>query len=197
MDNSMSRNDQSTTVNTNHGGLTINHNYNGSVEVTRYSIIAAVVKMIADNVEIEDSLDRHLEDYDIEDKIEYNNLQRNAALVDTLYEQYGSVTERAFTTIEHENPGSKSQILTKMKSFYRSALYARGGRQKSTRMSVINQHADAIVDEVINSVKCMISQASQKIDCNLEDFDSAVNCVVGYAIIECLVLEKPLDDNRD
>lgn len=183
-------NDNRTIVENASGPISVNYE-SGSKIVPQYSVVAHVVKLISDGVDTSEDADRQSEDYAVDAKMEHNNLVRNVLLVDTLYDFYGGITERAFKTAEQEKPGSKNKILRKINEFYKTAVYDRGGRNKENRLKVVREHADSIVDEVVERTKDMIVHSKSVSECELEDFLSAINCVVGYAIIECQVLEKP------
>tara|TARA_R110000796_G_scaffold149535_1_gene266341 strand:+ start:16396 stop:16845 length:450 start_codon:yes stop_codon:yes gene_type:complete len=149
-----------------------------------------VVKLIADEADMAPDADRQQDDYDIDLKIEHNELHEHVMLVDMYYE-YASIIERAFNAMDSERLGHKNLVLKTLNSFYKSSLYKRGYKRNADRSAFVRGNADFIVDDVIEKTKLLIKDSDSVKDCLLEDFLNAVHCVVGYGIIECQVLEKP------
>lgn len=158
---------------------------------SRMSVIARVIKSLAESSNDDCEVSRVETDYEIEEKLEYNNLQEYAYLIDDYYEKYALITERSFRVAESERPGSTEKIFRQVNAFYRRALYRRDGRNLENRMQVIRNHADEIVEEVIAKVKDMVASSPELSVYMEEDVELGAGCIVGYSIIECQVLEKP------
>lgn len=158
---------------------------------SRASIIALVIKSFAEGSSDDGEVSRVETDYEVEEKIEYNNLQEYAYLIDEYYEQYALITERSFSVAESERPGSTEKIFRQVHQFYKRTLYSRGGRSPESRMDIVRDYADEIIEDVIDKVKKMVVSSPELSAYMEEDVEFGAGCIVGYAIIECQVLEKP------
>lgn len=182
-------NDNHTHVENVENGITI-HNHNGVTRIPRYGVVANVVKLIADGADEASDSERLQDDYDIDLKVQHNDLRKHRILIDTYYE-YASIIERAFSAVDSEKLGNKNKILKTIREFYIASLYQRGWQKGHDRMKLIRANADFIVDDVVEDTKSLVDECAGLKDCLYEDFLIAVKCVVAYAIIECQVLEKP------
>ena len=149
------------------------------------SMLRNVINAIA-NIDMEENLeDENIYSFDINSKIEYNNIRRNAPLIQE-YKVYHHKINSLYDELERQGSLKKSKILSTIR---RSYLQAKGAYICSSEKEaeLIKKHADDIIDNVINNLHDKLEKS------NLfeEDIIFGVDIIIVDAFIRCKILENP------
>ena len=175
------------------GNATVYNEYNYVEKRKIYSLLPHFIKDLA-KITLTEGLecpDEILREYDISEKIPYNNLVKHKDIADNFGEFYLSC-ENSFLSIAKNIPFAKERILRSINSLYIKvrADYVSKYAPKTPLMQVIKENADNIIDNIYEELKDRLhSDAMIKI--NEEDIDYCLPIFLGYAFAECKILEKP------
>ncbi|OEF98855.1 hypothetical protein BHF71_10690 [Vulcanibacillus modesticaldus] len=88
------------------------------------------------------------EEYDIDKKIEYNNLKKYKFIVDD-YGFYYDTCQTTLNAIDNLNPGSKKTLLNFINEKYKETLrnYVAQNAEQD-KLSIVRNHSDDIIDDV-------------------------------------------------
>lgn len=180
---------------------------NGDVQVSVFnqrkfkfpSLIPSLIEQLAELANISDEdMDKQykissedLQEYRIEDKIEYNRVIKYKEIIDD-YSQYGAICENAFNIIDDNDTGMKRKILKNINSMYKKekgqVLLDNRGKDS---IDIIRENSDAIIENVINSMTEKINNDDNGKNILIEDIEEGLSRIICYAFIECKILEKP------
>lgn len=175
------------------------YNINNSIRYKIPSLIPSLINKLAELSNIpDDQMDNSykitkgdLQEYRIEDKIEYNNVIKYKDIIDE-YCEYGSICDEAFNIIDNNDSGIKRKILKSINFIYKKekgeVLRKHVGE---VSMQVIRDNSDTIIQNVIDELKNRIynDEDGQKI--YIEDVEEGLSRIICYAFVECKILEKP------
>jgi hypothetical protein len=154
----------------------------------RPSLLNIVITRLSE-LELEDgfiSSEDSLKAFRINDKIKFNNLKRNKALIDE-YKVFYTKINSLYQTLEEAGSIKKDNLLRNVKKIY---LKVKGKYVLDSEdpISIIQKHADDIFEDVEN---ILLEEAEKKQDSNSEDISFGVTIVMVDAFMRCKILEEP------
>lgn len=155
------------------------------------SIIASILKlMIDDKVLGADA--SNLKSYQIDDKIQYNNVVKYKALIEEYY-SFCIVCEQTIDKLDNSKPNSKNIILryvnTKYKLFKGEYLAAIG--TATDEMQAVRENADNILDKIKAHYLELAEQSGLFEKYSYEEVELNILAFIVYCFVECKILEKP------
>lgn len=165
-------------------------NINNAGEVKQgVSLIAETLILLAQEARPLEETSTDLQTYDILEKLDHNSLLKYRFLIedDTSWYEVDEVLEKL------DRAGQKRiKIMREVRSTYREVLGDfRIKCKKSSKMSVVRDHSDAIVDEIINRLCELVLKSDNRGGLYTEDIKQGVKSIVAFGIVDCKVLEKP------
>jgi len=150
------------------------------------SILADVVNEIS-KINLDDSIYGLIKEApQIEEKILHNNINSYRYLIDD-YQIYGKELEKIYKTLEQINPGRKGKLLRVISDFYKKE---KGIVTTDNNIDLIRQHADNIIENVIDKLEIEILKSSN-LNAQNEEIKTAISIIVADAFIRCKILEDP------
>lgn len=180
-------------------------NINGPVQVNQNyyekkrrlpSLLPKFIERLAELVNTEENVENgalNTQPYDINDKINHNNLIAYKDLVDD-YGSYYYTCERAFEIINSSiKHGSKTSILRNISEIYKEKkrILILENKVNPVPIDLIRLNADKLIDQVRKEVKERIENAYTDEDIFDDDIDFCLSVFLCYAFCECKILEKP------
>ncbi|MEZ9723073.1 hypothetical protein AB4271_16690 [Vibrio splendidus] len=154
------------------------------------SIINDIISEISQSTKVVNIKDRKFPPT-VNKKIKHNQLKDNRIILQ-MYKTYSSDIEYAYGTVEKNVVNGKHTALLLIYDMYQAALKKRNIDLWDPDMDVVQEHADAIVDEVKIQLTNFLYKSSN-ITFTKEHMSLGVKAVVGHAFVECYVLENPND----
>lgn len=134
-----------------------------------------------------------LEEYNIEDKIEFNKVIKYKEFVDE-YSQYYTICDEAFNVIDNNNVGSKKRILTSINQLYKQSKgeflfnYRNSGKEN---IEIVRENADNIIEMIMRELELRIINDQSCDELHIEYIQDGLIRVICYAFVKCKILEKP------
>lgn len=156
----------------------------------RPTILADIVNALGKNITDLDDDTLLLEEFDIQSKIQYNNVIRFKQIIDDQKIYIGKLNS-IYNELDSQASTKKLAIFNKIKSSYNrvKGRYLQNNDDLD-EIEVIRKNADSIIEEVENDLKKLIDK-SQNIQEPLEVIEMALEIVLVDAFIRCKILEKP------
>jgi hypothetical protein len=125
--------------------------------------------------------------FDIQEKIDYNNLRRNRFIIEEQKVYHGRIN-KIYEELEMQGSFRKEKLLRNIKRIY---LKVKGELSVSNEISAIRDVADDIfegVEEMLNEeLKVHLTDAF------VEDISFGVSLIMIHAFMDCKILEEPLE----
>lgn len=150
----------------------------------------------------QDNLSEDYQTYDIESKIDYNDVIKHREKIECYY-AYVSMIDNAYQTLCENSASAKETALTNINSCYKNCvgdllvrhkhLLSKKNRDERNviRAELIRNNSDAIIDCVIEHVKNTCINSLTATQCSIEEIENHSELIVFHAFVECKVLEKP------
>jgi hypothetical protein len=162
--------------------------YNEIVPKNR-SCIAEVVNILSSqNIEINHAEDSTLLPADIEEKIQYNNIQKSRAIIEMFKPNIADL-ERAYKTLEEVRSNAKEKILNIINLKYEEEI-SLGFENYNEKLKYIQNNSDNIFETIVKKLENMVYRSSN-FEADQEDAEIAVKVILADAFINCLIMEKP------
>ena len=149
------------------------------------SILGEVINKISlIDFEEDTTSEKKPESFNIQKKIDYNNLIRYKPTIDA-YKIYSGKIEKIYQEIDRQGSNKKKRLLRNIERIY---LKVKGKYMDDADddLAMIRKQADNIMDQVEDE---LISQLSNHYD---EDIGFAVSLIMVDAFMRCKILEKPI-----
>lgn len=152
------------------------------------SLLRTAINQISD-VNFDDIEVLDVETYDafnIEDKIKYNAIKRNKALIDE-YKVFYSKISVLYDELESQGSFKKEKLLRNIKKIY---LRTKGKYigDSAEPMNIIRDNADNIIEDIEDY---LISTCDTGPGCSEEDISFSITVVLVDAFMRCKILEEP------
>jgi len=131
-----------------------------------------------------------LKSFKISEKIEYNSLKRNKALVEEYCSYFGKINA-LYGELENQGSFKKEKLLRNIKLLY----YKVKGKYVSSQeneVAIIQDNADNIYEDIENRLLDIISDEQS----NDEDIAFSLPIIMVDAFMRCKILEEPPNDYR-
>lgn len=130
--------------------------------------------------------------YNIEDKIEYNNLIRYKYIVED-YGLYYTICSTALNIVDNNKIGSKKKILNSIREYYREEKRDLLSRHnfETIEIDIIRANADSIIDAIKSKLEKTIYKYYNNEKLDYEDIAICCPIFICYAFAECKILERP------
>jgi hypothetical protein len=170
-----------------------------------HSLIPKLIEILSELVDSLDYNDINLKykinsidtmEYNINDKIEYNNVVEYRTIIDE-YSEYCGICKEALNIIDNNNIGGKSKILRSINFLYQKnkmELIKKYKKSDIKGIDIIRENADIIIYNIISILNKRITQDNSSKDLLEEDIDTGLARIICYAFVECKILEKPRKD---
>ncbi len=178
------------TVNDNGTGYQAKYlNVHNEIVPKNPSCIAEVVNILSSqNIEINFTEESMLLPVNIEEKIQYNNIQKSRAIIETFKPNIADL-ERAYKTLEEVRSNGKEAILNIIHLKYKEEI-SLGFENYNEKLKYIQNNSDNIFGTIVKKLEKMI-YSSSNLDATQEDVEIAVKVILADAFINCLIMEKP------
>ncbi len=152
-------------------------------------VIAALSKKISNDIPDGYSAVSY---YDIQDKIEYNNVQIYRPIIDR-YGYFGATVEAVCSKLDTDKPNSKLRVFEYIKHEYtvQKARVCAGTQSSEDSLEKIRENADSIIDAVSLRLFDIVKDSRDIEDVDAEDINLCLTILVAVAFIDCQILEKP------
>lgn len=131
--------------------------------------------------------------FEIDAKIEHNNVRRYKALVEE-YGKYGTVVDAIYDAQNSALPFSRARILQYLRHLYLKTVAEIDAPPDASRMETIRAHADEIIERVQIAIIGIVRDANNSAPF-AEDIEWVTAAIVCHAFFECKILEPPPDVN--
>lgn len=130
--------------------------------------------------------------YDIQEKIDYNNLELYEFVV-RRYSEYDGRLRSLYEVLEEQTVFKKRDLLRTISFLYLRLLGSYKGSNDRTQADVALKHADDIFDDIKNElVERVVRDVGD--DVSLDDVEFGVLLVMVDAFMDCKILEPPPHD---
>lgn len=131
--------------------------------------------------------------YEIQTKINYNDLQSYSSLIKE-YNEYGNAIDTIYESVDDTKPLSKKKIFLYLSSLYlqrKSHYISQEKLEKSglTEIDTVRKYSDKIFGEVVQLVEENLKVADLQ-GISLEDLCPCSQVIVAHGFINCKVLER-------
>ena len=157
----------------------------GTQLIRNPSLLAMAVVAIAD-IDFDESYDAEdsSESFSIENKISYNAIKRNKALIEE-YKQYYGKLNIVYAEMERQGSFKKIRLLRHITNIYLKVKGVYVGNAPDS-MAIIRENADNIIDAIRDELfEIVIKTASH------EDAVFGVDIIMIDAFMRCKILEEP------
>ncbi|HDV1794075.1 TPA: hypothetical protein RHW73_000380 [Escherichia coli] len=189
------------------GSTNIQHNYlTPSIDIVRSpSIFMNLVEIIASMNNFQDgSLKDDFSTYDIESKIDFNDVIKYRSRIEDFY-LYNNMIEKSYQALNEKMPAAREKSLNRINQYYRDCIgdlqienkaYLKNIECKIEKgkafLQIIKDNSDEIIRCVIENVKKTCINALNATAVSIEEIEMHAAYIVFHAFVECKVLEKPL-----
>ena len=159
--------------------------------IRRYpTLLADIVNELGRNFEQLPDQPELITEFDIQRKIEHNNVVKFKDIIDDQKIYIGKLNS-IYHELDSQGSSKKLTIFRKIKSSY---LRAKGNflqqNPNKSEIEIIREKADSLIESVEKELKIIIDK-SENIDGPLEVIDLGLEIVLVDAFIRCKILEKP------
>lgn len=154
----------------------------------RPSLLSTVITAISDielDVETE-TLPTSLEAFEIETKINYNDIKRNRALIDE-YKVFYTKVNSLYQILEEQGSFKKENLLRNIRKMYVQIKGEYVGNDANP-MQIVKDNADSIFEDVQEEL--LLRAEEKATDCS-EDISFGVTVIMVDAFMRCKILEEP------
>ena len=158
------------------------------------SLLAQVLPSIAAIVFGEEVAVNDTVPYEIDDKIEYNNVKSYKEII-AAYGMYGVKIDELYNEYNNARPGFRKRVLSYFSTKYRLAKETVCSLAPDTDpLIAVRASADKIIRTVFEKFKFDLMN-SKDLNISMEEVETCALAVVCHAFIECKILEKPSSGN--
>lgn len=188
------------------GSTNIQNNYvSPTLNIVRSpSIFMSLVSLIASSNYVgEKNLPEDYSTYNIDEKIEYNDIIKYRQKIEDYY-LYNSMIERSYQTLNEKVPAAREKALTRINSHYKDCIgelqvkhkdLLKKASDKIEKNSIVREliknNSDEIILCVIDNVKKTCLASIDSVGVSIEEIEMHTEYIVFHAFVECQVLEKP------
>lgn len=147
-------------------------------------VISAISEIELDVEEEASSVDG--EAFEIETKINHNDIKRNKALIDE-YKVFYTKVNSLYQTLEEQGSFKKENLLRNIRDIYVQTKGKYIGNDDNP-MRIIRDNADNIIEDVQDSLLTLAEKKTS--DCS-EDISFGVSIIMVDAFMRCKILEEP------
>jgi len=147
-------------------------------------VITAISEIELDAEEEASSL--NMEAFEIEAKINHNDIKRNKAMIDE-YKVFYRKVNSLYQTLEEQGSFKKENLLRNIKSIYVQVKGKYVGNDANP-MLIIRDNADNIIEDVQERLLIM---AEEKTKNYAEDISFGLSIIMVDAFMRCKILEEP------
>lgn len=189
------------------GSTNMQHNYlTPSIDIVRSpSIFMNLVEIIASMNNFQDgSLKDDFSTYDIESKIDFNDVIKYRSRIEDFY-LYNNMIEKSYQALNEKMPAAREKSLNRINQYYRDCIgdlqienkaYLKNIECKIEKgeafLQIIKDNSDEIIRCVIEHVKKTCINVLNATAVSIEEIEMHAAYIVFHAFVECKVLEKPL-----
>lgn len=127
-----------------------------------------------------------LEAFEIEAKINYNQIKRNKSLID-VYKVFYTKVNSLYQTLEEQGSFKKENLLRNIRNIYTQVKGTYIGNSANP-MQVISDNADNIIEDVQDKLTIL---AEKKTNNYSEDISFGISLIMVDAFMRCKILEEP------
>lgn len=154
------------------------------------SILATAINDIAEMVSETEDATQDTVPFDLEEKIEYNNVRSFRPLLDE-YGQFGPQIDDIYDEYDNGRPGFKRTVLRYFKTKYLLTLqHYHSQNPNASTIDVVRTHADKILNDVFAEFRDELAGA-KNLSLQMEEIDTCALAVTCHAFFQCKILEKP------
>lgn len=156
-------------------------------------LVATIINALADHASVEVCMEEVPPLFEIQDKINHNNLVEYKYLIEEYY-FYAEAIADTYNILEEDTPEIRSKITTLINRVYRGIKNKKLSQSSDAAIDTIRLHCDVIIRETIEELRKRYFAAAN-VDSSkfLEDIDAYIGYIVGEAFVNCKVLENPND----
>ncbi|HBG28851.1 MAG: hypothetical protein A2Y10_03715 [Planctomycetes bacterium GWF2_41_51] len=152
------------------------------------SLLNIAINAIA-NIDFEEVSDKDVENikvFGIEQKITYNSIKRNKALIDEYMVFYDKVNS-LYDEMEKQGSFKKEKLLRNIKKIY---LKIKGNYvgDSSKPIEIIRENADNIIEDIENTLLKLVNNNGGRY---YEDITFGISVIMVDAFMRCKILEEP------
>lgn len=176
-----------------------------SVDIIRSpSIFMDLVSILVDTNAIEPRTTNDYQPYDIENKIDFNDVIKHRERIEGFY-LYSSMIDNAYETLNESMPAAKEIALKNINSRYldcqgdllltnREAykLCKNNQERNNLKIRLVREFADWIIDCVIEHIIKKCQGSLMAMNYTSEEIECHASFIVYHAFVECKILEKPI-----
>lgn len=167
-----------------------NRDVNINIGPKHLSILSDIINSLGDKFDPELSDDKAEKAFNIQDKLNYNNINRFKVFIDEYHIYVGKLTS-VYREYEKQGSNKVHNLLTNIRHHYLVIKNKYTSDVDSEdEMSVIRNHADDIIEEIENSLMKDV-QHSSNIKEPVETIRVSLLIVIIDALIKCKILEEP------
>ena len=150
------------------------------------TLLSVAINAISDINFDEDYEDKGSKPFNIDEKISFNAIKRNKALIED-YKIYYSQLNALYVELETAGSFRKEKLLRNVKNIY---LKTKGNYVKDSvnTMDIIRQNADNIIEDIENRLLEMIEKDAKHYE---EDITFGISVIMVDAFMRCKILEEP------
>jgi C-terminal domain 10 of the ABC-three component (ABC-3C) systems len=136
---------------------------------------------------VEETTSQAMKAFDIDEKIEYNDIKRNKALIDN-YKVFYKKINSLYQTLEEQGSFKKENLLRNIKNIY---VKTKGKyiENSSDPIRIIRENADNIIEDVQEE---LLIKAEKHTTSFSEDISVGVSLIMVDSFMRCKILEEPL-----
>ena len=154
--------------------------------------IEKLVSLVDDEDEsIRETIDK--EEYDVEDKIYYNDLNKYKDLVDD-YGEYHYICNSALKSVNEICRTGEKKILRNVSEMYKDEkrkVLLNYEQNYTSRIEAIRANSDYIIDTIKKRLTEMMEESYANEEIYEEDLEFSASIFVCYCFVKCKILEKP------
>jgi len=147
------------------------------------NLLSQAINIIA-NIDLDEDVEQNenTQIFKIDNKISYNNIQKNKYLIEEYKVYYGKI-DRLYDELEKSGSFKKDKLLRIIRTYY---LQIKGKYidNSEDELSSIKDNSDTIIDEIREKLFSHIDSAQ-------EDAIIAIPIIMTDAFMRCKILEKP------
>ena len=157
----------------------------------RPSLLKHAIRAIS-NVDFNDSDNRKktFNAFSIDEKISYNGIERNKALIDE-YKVFHSKINALYTELEIQGSPLKERLLRNIRTIYIRTKGKYIGTSANP-IEIIQKNADNIIEDIENELLDLIELDDETYE---EDISFGISIIMVDAFMRCKILEEPKHDN--
>jgi len=167
-----------------------NRDVNINIGPKHFSILSEIINSLGGDFDSELSDDKTEKPFNIQEKLDYNNINRFKVFIDEYHIYVGKLTS-VYREYEKQGSNKVHNLLTNIRRHY---LVIKNNFtsdiETEDEMSVIRSHADDIIEEIEKSLMNEV-QHSSNIKEPVETIRVSLLIVIIDALIKCKILEEP------